>query len=517
MKRITLFLMALCLSLQVLAGNFVMINFENQQDLRNLFNRQDITIHYYNDNFVLASAAEVTSDMMVLDENSFSSNKAYFIVYCAAADQQKYIEREKNNMEVLYGNDNILVVKPLNDELKPAKNDGMVAVTNDEARLAEARRDIPTITKESSDVRNFIEQVSIDNLTATVQYLENLENRYYNSTKAYEASDWILEQFEALNADTEILEIEEFPFNIDDNPNNPSSPNIIAIQYGTKYPDEYVICGSHYDSYSESGKCPGADDNATGVATVLETARILSQYEFERSIIYCTFSAEEIGMRGSMEYAKHCKNVMGFDVVGYFNNDMNGYLNPGDEIHIDLIYPNTAEALGNYYINVASVYFPEMEVVRKDLTYGSSDHESFNNVGYMGIYPFEDVDHISPYIHTGNDVIGPSVNSFEMSKRYTQMNIASVAHMAVYDDGESVAENTKDMMSLYPNPVKDILTIKSENNSLNEVQIVNTLGQVVKELSFEGQTEVDVRDLESGVYFVKIISDNNVTEKIIVE
>ena len=57
---------------------------------------------------------------------------------------------------------------------------------------------------------------------------------------------------------------------------NESSPNIIATQWGTKYPDQYIVCGSHYDSYSHSGMCTCADDNATGVATVLETARILS-------------------------------------------------------------------------------------------------------------------------------------------------------------------------------------------------------------------------------------------------
>ena len=509
-KKITLLLITLCLSLQIFAGNFVMINVENQQNLENLFNRKDITIHYYNDNYILATTDVITKDMIVLDENAFFSNERYFIVYCDKNAQQKYLEREKENAEVLFAAEDFLIVKPLSYNLKPAKNDGMLAISNRKAKMPEARRNFPTITAENANVKNFIDQVSIENLTSTVEYLQSLENRYYNSPKAFEAANWILTQFDNM----EVFETESFPFEYG---GEDSSPNIIAIQYGTKYPDEYIVCGSHLDSYSYSGMCPGADDNATGVATVLETARILSQYEFERSIIYCAFSAEEMGLIGSGEYAAYCSETMGYDILAYFNNDMNGYLNPGDEIHIDLVYPNSAETLGNYYMNVASVYIPDIEVTPNELENGlDSDHTSFNHNGYMGIFPFEDVVNYSPYIHSGSDVIGTSVNSFEQSKIFTQMNIACIAHLANYVDPNTIGENVKNTVSVYPNPVKDILTIESDYSDVNEVQIVNTLGQLVKELTFEGQAEVDVKDLKSGIYFVKILG-NNVVKKIIIE
>lgn len=509
MKKITLLLITIFFSLQIFAGNFVMLKIENQHNLRDLFSRDDIIIHYYNDNFVLATVDNITKDMIVLDENSFSSNERYYIIYCDKNSQQNYIEREKENAEVLFVSEHFLIVKPLNYNLKPAKNDGMVAISNGKAKMADATRDFPTISAEDSKVKEFIDQVSIDNLTSTVEYLQSLENRYYNSQKAFEAADWILEQFDAMK----VVETESFPFKYG---GEDSSPNIIAIQYGKEYPDEYIVCGSHLDSYSYSGICPGADDNATGVAAVLETARILSQYEFKRSIIYCAFSAEEMGLIGSAEYARHCSETMGYDIIAYFNNDMNGYLNPGDEIHIDLVYPNSAESLGNYYKNVATVYFPEMEVSRDALFNADSDHTSFNQKGYMGIYPFEDVENYSPYIHSANDIIGLSVNSFEQSKRYTQMNIASIAHLAGYINPDELGENMKEMVSIYPNPVKDILTIASDNDNLKEVQIVNTLGQVVKELTFEGRAIIDVKDLQSGIYFVKILG-NNIVKKIIVE
>ena len=507
MKRAFLLLLAFCISSVMFADNFVMIKVDNQQNLEKLFNTQGINVHYYNDNFVLATAESMNDNMILLDENSFETNEKYFIVYCNESDQAEYASREKNNAEILYSDANILIVKSMNAELKPAKNDGMVAISNRTAKLPEITRDFPTITEEDEKVRGFISEVVVDNLIATVEYLQAYQSRYYNSENAYDAANWIQGQFDELL----VLETEQFPF---DYYGNECAPNVIAIQYGTKYPDEYVVCGSHLDSYSYSGMCPGADDNATGVATVIETARILSQYSFERSIIYCAFGAEEIGLVGSAAYAEYCSDSE-MNIVGYFNNDMNGYLNPGDEIHIDLIYPNNVAPIGDYYMNVANVYFPEMQVRHVNFQAGDSDHTSFNQNGYMGIYPFEDYQHYSPYIHGGNDLIGPSVNSFEMSERYTQMNIACISTLAVLDT-ESVSENEMNTVTMFPNPAQNTLELTSMTSGVNEVQIINALGQVVKEFTFESNTTVDIENLNAGVYFVKISGDNHLTQKLVV-
>ncbi|MBQ5857056.1 MAG: M28 family peptidase [Bacteroidales bacterium] len=507
MKKTILLLLALCITSMMFADNFVMIKVKDQQNLRELFNKNDVNIHYYNDNFVLATSENLTDNMILLDEKSFEDNELYYIVYCEKENQQNYIERE--NVDVLFSDDNLLIVKSLNKEVKPAKNDGMIVVDKKLARLAQARRDFPSITEEDEMTRTLMDEVSIENLTATVQHLQDYGRRQYNTAQAYEAGQWIYEQFENLG-----LDVEQFEFK---HGVNESSPNIIATQWGTKYPDKYVICGSHYDS-ERSGhggqEAPGADDNATGVATVLETARILSEYSFEYSIIYCSFSAEEIGLVGSKAYAEFCVD-MGYDIVAYFNNDMNGYLHPGNEIHVDLIYPENVEVLGEYYKNVAGVYFPEMEVRHIEFTKGTSDHESFNNNGFMGIYPFEDKDNFSPYIHTLEDVIGTSVNSFEQSQRFTQMNIACVATLATLST-ENIIENEYDNVTVFPNPAKNILTLTADTEGMKNVKIVNSLGQIVKEFSFETKTTVDIKDLNNGVYFVKILGENSLTKKIVI-
>ena len=442
MKKTFTLIAIMLLTLGVFAQSFVMINVDNQHQTEKLFNDNNLKIHYFNDNFVLATAKVVDKSMQIIDNQAFENNDAYYIVYCDKANQDNYIA-DIDNANVLFKNNNILIV---NNFVKPFKNDGMIAVFNKEAKMAVRNRDFPVVTEENPVIREMMNQVNMDSLEATVQYLQDYQNRMWNSQNAFDASDWIAGRMAALG-----LEVEQQPFYASTwTGSGQAAPNVIGIQRGTLYPDVYVVCGSHFDSFSYeaiygSGTCPGADDNATGVASVLESARIMTQYDFEYSIIYCAYGCEEMGLYGSEAYAARCQQE-GMEILGYFNNDMNGYL-WGDTIHIDCIYPNSVAPIGDYYMNVGSVYFPEMPVQHVDLTYGDSDHTSFNNHGYMGIYPFEDVDHESPYIHSPNDLIGPSVTSFEMSQRYCQMNIGCLAELA----------NPAGEPQIYCNPVSNFV------------------------------------------------------------
>ena len=219
------------------------------------------------------------------------------------------------------------------------------------------------------------------------------------------------------------MEIQNFPYSPS------SSDNVIATFPGKLYPEEYVVVGGHYDSYTFYGAAPGADDNASGTSAVLELARILSTHEFERTIIFCSFSWEEMGLVGSDFYAAHAQ-ATGMNILGYFNFDMIGYRYPGDSLHTDLLYPSSAEELAQFYRDVTAIYLPDFGVKEAEPINGDSDHTSFNNHGYMGIFPFEDTPNYSPYIHTSQDKVGPSVNSPELAKNLIQANLASVVTLA---------------------------------------------------------------------------------------
>jgi hypothetical protein len=405
MKKLLFTLVALLLTSVMSAGSLVKISYADRAELEKLFADPNLTVHHYTSSEVYATANVFDAKTMVMiDENAFGDCEVYTLLYCPEP--------------VLY-----------KGPVKPFKNDGAVAIFNKKVRLPELTRDFPTVTEVNDLIQEMLNQVNMDSLQATVQHLQDYGSRIWNSENAFAASDWIAGRMEALG-----LEVEQQPFYANTwLGSGQSAPNVIGIQRGTLYPDTYVVCGSHFDSFSweamsGSGLCPGADDNATGVASVLESARIMTQYEFEYSIVYCAYGCEEMGLYGSEAYASRCQQE-GMDIIGYFNNDMNGYLY-GDQIHIDCIYPNSVAPIGDYYMNVANIYFPEMPVRHVNFNQGDSDHTSFNNHGYMGIYPFEDYVNYSPYIHTPQDQIGISVNSFGMSQRYCQMNIACLAEIA---------------------------------------------------------------------------------------
>ncbi len=419
MKKFFTTLFALALSLVTMAGNFVMLPYSGRAELEKHFSDPNLTVHFYTDSEVFATAERFeVGSMVMIDENAFSDNGCYTLVYCPKAQQQQF--------DALLSTQDYVIVK---GSVMPYKNDGAVAIFNKKASLPKLTRDFPVVTEEDPRIREMLNQVNMDSLEATVQHLQDYGSRIWNSENAFAASDWIASRMEALG-----LEVEQQPFNANTwMGSGAAAPNVIGIQRGILYPDTYVVCGSHFDSFSYEammggGTAPGADDNATGVASVLESARIMTQYEFEYSIIYCAYGCEEMGLYGSEAYASRCQQ-QGMDIIGYFNNDMNGYLY-GDQIHIDCIYPNSVEPIGTYYMNVGEVYYPELPIRHVNFNQGDSDHTSFNNHGYMGIYPFEDYQNYSPYIHTPNDLIGTSVTSFEMSQQYCQMNIACLAEIA---------------------------------------------------------------------------------------
>jgi bacillopeptidase F len=118
------------------------------------------------------------------------------------------------------------------------------------------------------------------------------------------------------------------------------------------------------------------------------------------------------------------------NILGYFNIDMAGYLQPGSYIHTDLIGPASAGELKQFYRDVCAIYIPEFTIEAGALSGGDSDHTSFNNNGYQGIFPFEDSQNYSPYIHTSSDIVGLSVNNLQQHMMFVQATLASVVSMA---------------------------------------------------------------------------------------
>ncbi len=98
-------------------------------------------------------------------------------------------------------------------------------------------------------------------------------------------------------------------------------PNIVGSLRGTTCPEKTFIVGAHYDGVNAG---PAADDDASGVAAMLEIARILSVQPLQASVDFAAFSFEEAGMVGSTQMAEAARST-GRDLVGMFSLEMVGY------------------------------------------------------------------------------------------------------------------------------------------------------------------------------------------------
>ena len=379
--------------------------------------------------------------------------------------------------------------------------------------------DYPVIAEEHPEVRAMMDSVSIDSIKANIEHLCSYHNRRFDGRFIWEVQDWLISRYGQFGVDTVMLH--DFKVHKEGFPEE-TADNVLAVQWGTRYPEEFVICGAHYDSWNDDGtdpdtiRSPGADDNASGAAGILETARILSNYSFDRTIIYGNWNAEEIGLKGSAAYAADCAEQL-MDIVGYFNLDMTGYLEEGTDLHVHLMFTTQDSLIGRYVFNFSHVYFPEMPIRQAWLAWGDSDYSSFNRNGYPAVHPFEDVHASSPFIHSRQDILGLSVNNLDQSKRFTELNLGLVATLAG-PNHDGITENEALNVAMFPNPAQSEVTLLADDNILN-VSVYNLLGQQIEtqNLNKTSQYKLNTSGLASGVYVVKIKTDKGlVTKRLII-
>jgi len=247
---------------------------------------------------------------------------------------------------------------------------------------------------------DIINAVSLDSLSQTLQEFtgEVATNVGGNSVTILNreqsnndlAGDYLVEKFNAMNNLT-----------VTDQPFNTNGRNIIATQLGKTNPNDiYIIC-AHYDSVADY--C--ADDNASGTATVLEVARILSTQCMDNTLVYALWDEEEIGLRGANFYASQANNN-GDNILGVLNIDMMGYDgDDDDDFDIDVRpIANSIEMKDDLVALLATYNFNlNVNVVNPGTT--ASDHARFWDQGYSAVLVGEswDNDDQTPYYHSSSD------------------------------------------------------------------------------------------------------------------
>jgi hypothetical protein len=215
--------------------------------------------------------------------------------------------------------------------------------------------------------------------------------------------------------------------------------NVIGELRGKERPDEIVLAGAHYDTVYGS---PGADDNASGVAVLLELARIMSDQIQGRTLRLVAFANEENPgnapweTMGSYHYAKACKE-RGDNIVGMISLEMLGYYSdaPGSQTYplpFSLVYPS----VGNFVAFVGyldtrkwikrcigsfrnQTLFPSEGVAApaflRDVN--RSDHWSFRQFGYPSMMLTDTSNFRNKLYHTVKDT--PGILDFDRMARVT--------------------------------------------------------------------------------------------------
>jgi Zn-dependent M28 family amino/carboxypeptidase len=194
--------------------------------------------------------------------------------------------------------------------------------------------------------------------------------------------------------------------------------DVVAVQKGTTDPDRVIILTGHIDSrvtdiMNVTSDAPGADDDASGVAVVIETARVLSHYKFPATIVYGVLSGEEQGLYGGQVLAEYAK-AQGWRVETDLNNDIvgatrgqNGVVN---NTRLRLFSEGTRDTetaddakqrrfeggendsasrnVARYAKAVAETYLPNWTVAlvyRLDRFGRGGDHSAFNALGFPAV------------------------------------------------------------------------------------------------------------------------------------
>lgn len=265
------------------------------------------------------------------------------------------------------------------------------------------------------------------NILDTVNLLAGNTTRYYTTAGGVNAANQLKARWEGYAAGRSDVTVELFT--------HPTwaQPSVIATITGTSLPSEVVVIGGHLDSINTSapttGTAPGADDDASGVASLTEAFRaaMANDYRPQRTVKFMAYAGEEAGLRGSGEIAANYL-ANGVNVVGVLQLDMTNY--KGSVPDIVLVTDNTNAAQNTFVGNLIDTYLG-LSRSTSSCGYACSDHASWHSRGFAASMPFESlVGQHNPRIHTANDTLANSDTTAGHAAKFARLAAVYMAELA---------------------------------------------------------------------------------------
>ena len=274
-----------------------------------------------------------------------------------------------------------------------------------------------------SEILSATEELDSDNLKETVLELSSFNSRGSKSDSPNDHVELMKDNVDYIIADSPL----EITSELIDHSRTEQQTLKVRIE-GTQRPSEIIVLGGHLDSRSRfRSPAPGADDNASGSANLLEILRVLSQQKApERTIEFFWYAAEEIGLIGSAEIAKEYK-ANNIDMVAAMQLDMTGFAGSG-VFNIANVTDYTSPWLQQTLLELNKHYAGAI-VHESSCGYGCSDHASWFRQGYDTVFPIEaKFRQSNKNIHTKRDTIDKL--NFEHSLVFAKLGLAFAMELA---------------------------------------------------------------------------------------
>jgi hypothetical protein len=278
----------------------------------------------------------------------------------------------------------------------------------------------PTLARTArvNGIENLVSKVARASLEANLTHLAAFPTRYSTSTHYANAATWARNQLQALHYTARLQTIMV---------NGSRSRNIIADKKGDAAGrHEVVLVTAHLDSINLQGgptaPAPGADDNGSGSAGLLEIARAFADHRIEHDLRFILFGGEEEGLFGSQQYVaklsasekRRIRAVVNMDMIGTLNTSTRSVMLEGAPL---------SQQVMNGLAAAAATY--TQLTVETSLNPFASDHVPFINAGIQAVLTIEGADNTNSNIHSGRDTID-HIN-YDLALDILRMNVAYIA------------------------------------------------------------------------------------------
>ncbi len=320
----------------------------------------------------------------------------------------------------------------------PVPNDGVVARAVSAEAMAKARG----ATDPAVDA--LVARIDTERWFNTVSALSAF-NRNSFSPGLAQARDYILARFGEAG-----LVSSSHDFTLSNTSCSPAPPpvqlqNPIGITLGQVRPERWIVVGAHYDSRN-SARCdgsaspqPGANDNASGCAGVIELARAFEQVATEKSIVFACFAGEEQGLVGAYAWVQsladsgqlaNVEHMINLDMIAHATSDL-----------LDTRIETTSAFQAEFarYRAAAATYAPELRLIEAG-TQAYSDHWPFIARGIPAMFTWENGAGIYPHYHQATDLPQNLLRPRQLAGGILKMDAAVLAGLAVLTDAPMFAD-----------------------------------------------------------------------------